>query len=214
MQNAFMSEIHERLAQARKDAGFKTATDAAKALGVNRLTYIGHENGHRGFRKDSAEVYARKFDVSLEWLLTNRGGKERRTKVEAKPAPGTRTVPLVGYVGAGAETHFFPQDGGSLDDITAPDDASDNTVAVEIRGDSMGSFFDRWIVFYDDVHRPVTNDLIGKICVVGLADGRILIKKIQRSKSRGYYHLLSQTEAPILDVAIDWAARVKSMMPR
>ncbi len=174
-------------------------------------TYLGHENGSRGFKRDSADKYARKFHVSLEWLLTGKGQRDRR------PLRNDRTeqtfVNLVGYVGAGAAAHYFAQD-AALDEVPAPMGSTDSTVAVEIRGDSLGTFFDRWLVFYDDVHRPVTAELINKLCVVGLDDGRILIKKIQRSKSRGLFHLLSQTEDPILDVAIEWAARVKNMVPQ
>jgi len=197
--------------QARREAGYATASAAAEALGTSIPTYLGHENGSRGFKRDSADQYARKFNVSMEWLLTGKGPKERRS-TRPDPVEG-RYVSLVGYVGAGAETHFFAQD-APLDEVPAPAGSSDSTVAVEIRGDSLGSFFDRWLVFYDDVRRPVTNDLVNKLCVVGLEDGRILIKKIQRSKAKGLFHLLSQTEAPILDVSVDWAARVKNMIPR
>lgn len=210
MQNASMSEMHERLTAARKEAGYQTTRAAAAALGVKEPTYVQHENGTRGFKRESADSYARKFHVSLEWLLTGKGTKERRS---LRPGGETRYVNLVGYVAAGAQTHFFAND-GPLDEVPAPAGTTDSTVAVEIRGDSLGSFFDRWLVFYDDVRRPVTSDLINRLCVVGLDDGRILIKKVQRSKSRGLYHLISQTEDPILDVAIDWAARVKNMVPR
>jgi DNA-binding XRE family transcriptional regulator len=206
-----MSEMNQRLTTARKEAGFTTARAAAEALGVKEPTYIGHENGQRGFKRDSADHYARKFHVSLEWLLTGKGPKERR-QLRIDPA-ATRYVNLVGYVSAGATTHFFAND-EPLDEVTAPAGSTESTVAVEIRGDSLGSFFDRWLVFYDDVRRPVTTDLVNKLCVVGLDDGRILIKKIQRSKAKGYFHLISQTEEPILDVAIEWAAKVKNMVPR
>lgn len=211
MQIALMAELHERLATARKEAGYPSGKAAAEALGVPVPTYLGHENGARGFKRASADTYARKFHVSLEWLLTGKGPKERRST--RPPIEAERHVSLVGYVGAGAETYFFTQD-APLDEVPAPAGATDATVAVEIRGESLGTFFDRWLVFYDDVRRPVTADPINKLCVVGLDDGRVLIKKIQRSKARGLFHLLSQTEAPILDVEIDWAARVKNMVPR
>lgn len=61
---------NERLKQARIAAGYGTATDAAEALGVSRATYIGHENGLRGFRSEAAERYGRKFKVRAGWLLT------------------------------------------------------------------------------------------------------------------------------------------------
>jgi DNA-binding XRE family transcriptional regulator len=201
-----MSEPHERLRQARRAAGYEEATDAARALGLREPTYLAHENGSRGFRARAPE-YAKRYGVSLEWLLTGRGQKEQRQIL-----PADRTVPLVGYVGAGAEAHFSAS--GELDRVAAPEGSTEDTVAVEIRGESLGSFFDRWLIFYDQVRRPVTADLVGKLCVVGLEDGRILVKKIQRSRSRGLFHLISQTEGPILDVAIEWAARVKNMVPR
>ncbi|HEX7881678.1 MAG TPA: helix-turn-helix transcriptional regulator [Afipia sp.] len=204
-----MKEMHQRLADARLKAGFPEASDAARALGVKVPTYLAHENGSRGFKRSSAELYARRYHVSLEWLLTNRGPRE------SQPTRGQdqeHAVDLVGYVSAGT-THFFPND-APLDRVAAPAGSTASTVAVEIRGESLGAFFDRWLVFYDDVHRPVTPSLMNKLCVVGLDDGRILIKKIQASKAKGLFHLLSQTEPPILDVKIEWAARVKSMVPR
>jgi hypothetical protein len=210
MHCALVTEPYERLRQARIEAGYAEASDAARALGIRESTYLGHENGWRGF-KARADTYARKFGVGLEWLLTGRGPKTPR----APPVPlsAAKTVPLVGYVGAGAETYFFG-DQGELDRVPAPEGTTDHTVAVEIRGESLGSFIDRWLVYYDDVRRPVTADLLGKLCVVGIDDGRVLIKKIQRSKSRGLFHLLSQTEDPIFDVRLEWAAKVKNLVPR
>jgi transcriptional regulator with XRE-family HTH domain len=130
------------------------------------------------------------------------------------PTAGTRLAPLVGYVGAGAEAHLFDHGQGPFDMVDAPDGSTDATVAVEIRGESMGSFFDKWLVFYDDVRDPPSPDMIGKICVVGLPDGRVLIKKLARSREKGLYVLHSQFEPPIYDVAILWAAKVKNMVPR
>jgi transcriptional regulator with XRE-family HTH domain len=123
-------------------------------------------------------------------------------------------VPIVGYVGAGAQTHFFADGLDPFETVTAPAGSTSRTVALEIRGESLGALFEHWLVFYDDIRSPVTNDLIGKLCVVGLTDQSVLIKQIKRSKSHGLFHLLSQTEPPILDVALSWAARVKSMVPR
>lgn len=198
-------EAAARLKSARVAAGYTTAPEAAAALGIKEPTYLGHENGSRGFKGRAAQ-YARRFGVSFEWLVTGRGSRARRA---AAPAEGT--VPLVGFVSAG-EAHFTAA--GELGNVAAPGDPTDTTVAVEIRGDSLGSFFDRWIVFYDDVRRPMTEDLIGRPCVIGLVDGRVLIKKPQRSRTRGLFHLLSNTEPPILDAEIEWAARVKVMAPR
>jgi len=68
-----MTEKHERLRLARIEAGYDDATTAAKALHIAVPTYTSHENGTRGFRADSAEAYAKKFNVAVEWLLYGRG---------------------------------------------------------------------------------------------------------------------------------------------
>lgn len=60
----------------------------------------------------------------------------------------------------------------------------------------------------------MTDDLIGKLCVVGLDDGRILVKQLKRGQLPGRFNLLSNTEPPIYDAAVVWAARVTHMTPR
>ncbi|WP_206075937.1 phage repressor protein [Mesorhizobium sp. Z1-4] len=123
-------------------------------------------------------------------------------------------VPLVGYVGAGATAHFYASADSPDEWVDAPDGATANTVAVQIRGDSLGALFDQWIVYYDEIRAPVTPDLIGRLCVVGLLDDQVLVKRIRRAKTPGFYHLESNTQETIFDVEIAWAARVKSMVPR
>ncbi|MEM9584810.1 MAG: helix-turn-helix transcriptional regulator [Pseudomonadota bacterium] len=67
-----MEEPNDRLKAARKAAGYSSAQSACDAFGWKYPTYIGHENGLRGF-KGEAQNYAQVFRVSLEWLLTGRG---------------------------------------------------------------------------------------------------------------------------------------------
>lgn len=59
----------ERLRQARQNAGFESAAEAARRHGWSVPTYSGHENGSRGFTADTAQDYARAFRVSPSWLL-------------------------------------------------------------------------------------------------------------------------------------------------
>jgi len=78
-----------RLRGARAAAGFPTAIAAADALGVPRSTYIGHENGHRGFPAKRAPDYARAFGTTPEWLLYGSGGEREHadTPPEALALP-------------------------------------------------------------------------------------------------------------------------------
>lgn len=123
------------------------------------------------------------------------------------------TVPLVGKVAAGAKMVFF-SDTGEWERVPAPEGVNENTVAVVIEGTSLGPLFDRWLVYYDKVERPITRALIGKLCVVGIPDGGVLIKLVKASKTKGLFHLFSNTEDPIMDTQIEWAARVKNMVPQ
>ena len=198
-----MTARSERLRQARVDAGFERQREAVERFGWNRNTYKSNENGMAPFSFEQAKVYAKAFDVEPQWLYDGTG-----------PMKAGRGVPIAGYVGAGAEAHLFGAGQGPLDFVQGPDDATSSTVAVEIRGESLGPIFNEWLVFYDDVRSPVTPDLHGRLCVVGLAGERVLIKQLRPSRKPGLYDLLSQTEGVMADQEVLWAARVKSMRPR
>lgn len=68
-----MSEMSDRLRQARLAAGHKSASGAAKTFGWGVSTYIAHENGQNEYDTERAEVYAKAFKTTPEWLLL---GKE------------------------------------------------------------------------------------------------------------------------------------------
>lgn len=125
-----------------------------------------------------------------------------------------RTVPVVGYVGAGAAAHYYASGDGELDRVEAPEYANENTVAAKIQGPSIGPLFDGWLVFWDEVRSPVTADMLGELCVVGLPDDRVLVKQLKAASAPGLFHLISNNEPPMLDVEVQWAALVKGMQRR
>ena len=78
-------EIGNRLKAARKAAGFLSATEAATALGMNYRTYAGHENGNRGISRNTLELYAKRFGVTTDWLLSGRkdaAGNRYKRKID------------------------------------------------------------------------------------------------------------------------------------
>ena len=80
-------EIGNRLKAARKAAGFLSATEAATALGMNYRTYAGHENGNRGISRNALELYAKRFGVTTDWLLSGRkdaAGNRYKRKIDEK----------------------------------------------------------------------------------------------------------------------------------
>lgn len=198
------SSVADRIAAARRLAGWSQQR-LARAVGAAQTTVSSWERGRTEPTRDDVRRVAAALDLPVARLELD--GAERASR-------GLEAAPLVGFVSAGSRAHFFADGQGPFDEVPAPEGSTGRTVAVEIRGDSLGPFFNEWLVYYDDVRAPVTPDLIGRLCVVGVADGRVLIKKIKTSQTPGLYHLLSQTEEPILDVEVLWAARVRSMTPR
>lgn len=186
-------EPNERLKMAREKAGHEDAASAARRFGWSEATYRGHENGSRNITAKTAERYARSFRVSPEWLLLGVGDLAR------KP------VPLVGYVGAGAEV-FVIDDGGSLDDIDPPPGVGPDAVAVCVKGDSMYPRYMEGDILIYDQHTSIAK-ASGHECVVGLADGRRYVKTV-RQQPDGMITLESFNAPPMHNVNADWVAAI------
>ena len=135
-----MKSKAERLKQARIEAGFRTAAEAAEALGVNRVTYVAHENGNSGIRAEKAELYARRFGVSLEWLLTGKGDP---VKMGAIPVQiEVVGLPVLGNIQAGhwLETSFLQEAGVAPELLPVARDERfprARQYALRVVGDSM-----------------------------------------------------------------------------
>jgi hypothetical protein len=211
----------ERLRAARGRRGFKSGRLAAQALGIALSTYSAHERaestGGRDYGPDEAKFYARRFGVSPEWLLTGRGQGPRDEFPDLAVSDEeykTPRAPVIGYVGSSGEIYTYAVARGDLDQVEVSRHSPETTVAVDIRSDVLGPFFNRWRIFYDSVKRPVKPEMIGELCVVGLKDGRVLMTQLKRGRSDGLYDLLSPGQARILGVEVEWAARVDRMSSR
>lgn len=174
-----------------------TLQQAADALSMSRS---GYQKIERGERKATLPFIARAADVY---------GVPMSSVIDEAPR-----VRLAGYVGAGHEMHYYADGDDPSEDIDAPPDVTASTVAVLVRGDSMADHIeDGAAIYYDDRRNPPTDDLIGRLCIVGLSDGRVLVKKLVRGTSPTLWHLLSSNAAPIYDQPVDWAARVTWIKP-
>ena len=186
--------------RALRDGRGWSQEEAAAALGTTRTQYVKLENGSRRLSDKWIERAADAYGIDPGEIVSD--GRKN-------------LVPIAGYVSAGSEMTLFADGQGNHGEVEAPEGSSARTIAVEIRGESLGPFFNGWIVFFDDVRSPVTDDIIGQLCVVGLRDGRVLIKRLIRSRGASdLFHLYGQFGDPILDVPLAWAAKVKSVMPR
>jgi hypothetical protein len=212
----------ERLRAARKKQ-FRSARAAALAMGIPVSTYGAHERaelpGGRDYGPDEAKRYARRLGVTPEWLLTGLRHAQMQAEIdipfppEQFEEPRTPKYPVVGYIGAGSEAHYYDVSPGYLDEIERPNRYTDASVVCQIRDHGLGSFFNRWLVVLDEIRDAVTPDLLGYVCVVGLADGVVVLRQLQPGRTEGRYDLISEFGATFRDVSVEWAAKVMTMVP-
>ncbi len=190
-----------RLRWARQQHGkYATPTEAARAFGWPVSTYLGHENGDRNPSRLAARRYARAYRVRWEWLLEGDGPSHF----------GARLVPVVGHVAAGAEM-YFESGQGPFGEVERPPGTEGTAVAVEVRGDSLGPF-SGWYAYFDDRRESPSREVIGQLCVVGLADGRILIKRLAARPKARHLHLWGAGGEPLQDQRLEWAAPVTALL--
>lgn len=120
-------------------------------------------------------------------------------------------VPIVGYVGAGEEVHNY-DDRGQLDWVV-PESGHLDTQAVIVRGDSMYPKYEEGEILFYRQTDYVPPDCIGRICIVQLADGRTLVKRLRQGSRPGLYTLVSFRAPEITDCEVLWAARVRYTQP-
>lgn len=126
-------------------------------------------------------------------------------------------VPVVGYVGAGAAVELvdpYPKGGGLREAPCPPGANPKKTVAVIVRGDSQAPTIpDGWIIFYSRDPEPDLSSVVNKLCVVKVVDGPVLLKQVRRGYTPGKFNLLSANAPMIEDVALEWAAPSRGMIP-
>lgn len=189
--------LESPLRRARKTAKLSMAELARRAK-TSRQQIERLETGEVRVSKDWAERLAPILQVAPEILIFDE-----------------TTAALIGYAGAGAEVSYFAEGQGPFDRVKMPPGGSNRTVGVEIRGDSLGTLLNGWIAYYEDRREPPTDDLIGRLCVVGIEGGHVLIKRIaRRGRGPGTFDLSAPNTDVMFDQRVEWAAEVTAFLPR
>lgn len=200
-----IDEQASRLRRVRELRGFKTAKEAADRHGFNYSTYSQHERGQVGITRAAGD-YARAYKVSEAWLLTGEG---------RGPNDSNGEIPLVGYLGAGAEVEpdyeQVPPEG--LEQVSIPFPLPDEMVAFRVRGTSMLPAYkpDCIIVVFREQRKPLES-FYGVEAAVRTADGRRFIKTIERGI--GGVTLRSWNDhTPIENVQLEWIGEIFAVLP-
>lgn len=154
---------------------------------------------------DALGDLARALETTPEYLL----GKSDQAYAAMAPEPQRGIVPLMGFIGAGAEIspefEQVPEDG--LEQVDLPLPIPEPMLAFEVRGSSQKPRYDEGdviVVFRDQ--RRATESFIGEEVAVQTTAGNRYLKTLARSP-RGF-NLLSFNAPPITGVGLVWIGEI------
>lgn len=196
------SRIQERL----DSLGLKPAPAAIKS-GFSD-SYI------RDIMRKGTMPSAKNLDKVAAGLETTADYLLGKTDVVSGGAPKPRTATIVGRAGAATDGRVvFAEGQGGLGTVLLPEGATEESVAIEVEGYSMGVLADGALIFYTEVHTAPTEDMLGLVVVVGTEGGEVLLKKLLRGSRAGLYDLESINGPTKRDQKVVWAAHIDSLVP-
>jgi SOS-response transcriptional repressor LexA len=176
----------ERLRQARVNAGYASAAEAAQRFGWTPAAYRHHENGTRGFGADQARKYGRAFKVKAGWLL----GLENINELPAASSDHVDQLEVNGSVAAGVwrESEHWNDDRRFVINLPSPVPGA-TRFGMLVEGHSMdlvyqpGTVLDCISVFSKDV-QPKTGDhvIVERARVGGLRELTVKEYRVERGR--------------------------------
>lgn len=171
---------------------------------------------------------AEKFEVSQStvnrWLAGAEPEGHRRDAIneayerltDESPSSGDNwhPIPIVGFIGAGAEImpefEQVPPEG--LDQVHVPFALPEEMIALEVRGDSMLPVYKdgHVVVVYKEQKKPI-QAFFGEDAAVRTSDGRRFLKTIMKGSP---VTLMSFNAAPIENVGLEWVGEIFAVLPR
>lgn len=197
------TSLADRIKNLRLSIGEKQ-DEFADRLGVSQATVARWEGGSVP-KPDALHALAGIAGMSVEEFL----GKPARSSEAGD-------IQVVGFVGAGAAVYAYDDEpiGGGFDTVERPGFVKGKAVAVEVKGDSLIPIAeDGWRLIYAGEQTMLESEVLNKLCVVKLLDGRMLVKRIVKGSEPQRYHLISTNAPMIEDVEVEWAAPVKAIIP-
>jgi repressor LexA len=188
--------VANRIKELRLAKGLATQKALADLVGTTPVQIGRLENEERELTRSWMERIAKALEVEPADLISER-------------APRQKTVPLVGYVGAGAMYYPDPVAGPwvGFDEVEAPPGV-DDVVAVKARGDSMSPVYRDGDLLYFRRNGQLVHEFVGRDCVVQVRNGPVYVKTLARSRVDGLYTLRSYNSADVENVDIEWAAPI------
>ncbi len=168
----------------------------ADLVGVGQTAVSNWEVGKREPEEENIQALADVFGCTAIWLRYNIDNSNEK-----------KLARLRGYVGTGDIIHMFAED--VIDYVEAPKGSEVSFEAFEIKGNSQYPVYrDGDLVYYNPTANSRVLELIGRDCVIELADGRLFLKRLEYGSRAGLYNLASYGTPEIRDQAVRSAAEI------
>ena len=165
-------------------------------------------NGKRGMSAGEAAEMARWIGVPVEEVLKRAGvDVPGRSAIGDKSEPFS--VPVVGWVDGTTQQAVQMGSTGLLGpkDVPRPNGVAADVVGLRVQGGLM----DGWVVYYrpTNARAGLAFEIVGQLCVVGLSDGRVLLRHVRMGYGEGELILVGMCgEALDAGVGVAWATPV------
>ena len=193
--NSKNGALGDRIRQARKTLGL-TQQEFASQLAVTQPTVHRWEKGFYDPDEEALQRLAGMTKLSPAYF--------RYGEPSASSDPASAIV--VGYVAAGQKIHALGESRGEV--VASP--TGENLVALRVNGANLApTYRDGDLLFYDRNDEASEAQFIGRECVVKLADGPTLLKRVEKGRQRGHYALTACNEAAVDEARLEWARPIK-----
>lgn len=196
-----LKEIGDRIAYLRNKAGL-TQAELAKLIGVNQSNIARWEMNAQAPRQMAAGNLATALGTTTDWLI--KGGE----------LESSNTRKIVGLVGAGGSVSPCDDD-NDLGYIDPPFLTPKDSVAVEVRGDSMVPLMEEGDLVLYRMDAPfILQDCINRRCVVQTEEGSVYVKRLRFAQMEGCFDLESMNAPTLKNQRIVWAGPVLGIVYR
>lgn len=165
-------------------------------------------------------VQMNKILTGYRQLKSTEADKIRRFFGLRLPEDPRPTTLIVGKVGAGSVVELNdPYEKGAGHEVVylPPTIEQQKVVAVEVDGDSMNPIYKHGdLLFFTRETYGVPSECLNENCICCDSQGRSWVKWLKVGERTGYFHLISlnPTSENLLNVKLDWAAKVVLHLPR
>lgn len=200
-ENLLLSRIEERLTATNQKP--EAASKKAR-LGRDFIRTI-QRRPDTWPRADNLVKLAEALECDVRYLL---GEIDIPLPIEAE------LIPILGFVGADTEGRvIFSTGQGTGDFVPSFRYMIGEANVLESRGGSLGELApDGSLIYFGAQRTPPTPDMNRKLVVAELTTGEVLVKTLRRGTREGLYDLDSIIGPVWQDVALVWAAKVKTII--